>query len=322
MRLAIFGKQISMMAAALFVLSVAASAALLAYFGTVTTTATVQQSVLLDGEAMPNSQFTRSVNPVGGETDCHAHTLKNQASVPFNIQLLTGYTPEGEGITTKYYVDADYEADVDTTTAYDEYGPVDIKVETTATDVVWTFDMIGSRTLQGDGHWAYGLIISLDGVKPAYQIHSNDGSDANFPWGTHLYSTYDNGWHTGTTNTPVSDLAWVSATGDRYIATNPDGIFTVSIKKSELGDEFYWAAWTGQGGFYHPYATGQSGFPAGFTWTNSPDVEEGVNYAEAELKEETTTVPLAALETKGFEACHEFDKYIAPGVYTITTTVQ
>jgi len=293
MRLAIFGKQISMMAAALIVLSVAASAALLAYFGTVTTTATVQQSVLLDGEAMPNSQFTRSVNPVGGETDCHAHTLKNQASVPFNIQLLTGYTPEGEGITTKYYV-----------------------------DVVWTFDMIGSRTLQGDGHGAYGLIISLDGVKPAYQIHSNDGSDANFPWGTHLYSTYDNGWHTGTTNTPVSDLAWVSATGDRYIATNPDGIFTVSIKKSELGDEFYWAAWTGQGGFYHPYATGQSGFPAGFTWTNSPDVEEGVNYAEAELKEETTTVPLAALETKGFEACHEFDKYIAPGVYTITTTVQ
>jgi len=146
-----------------------------------------------------------------------------------------------------------------------DYYSVNFTVTDDGPTVTWTFDMIGDKVLEGNGHWGYGLAISLDGEKPAFQIHNNDGTDANYTWGTHLYSPYLNGWQSGTTNTPVSELDWVTCTGDRDIADNPNGVFTVTIDKAELGLEFYWAIWFGVGGFYNPN-NGYSSYPDGFMW--------------------------------------------------------
>jgi hypothetical protein len=125
--------------------------------------------------------------------------------------------------------------------------------------------MTGNKTLVGDGHWGYGLAISLDGAEPAFQIHNNDGTDAGYAWGTHLYSPYLSGWVSGTNNTLVSELDWVTCTGARDIGDNPDGVFTVTIDKAELGLEFYWAIWFGVGGFWNPN-NGYSSYPNGFIW--------------------------------------------------------
>lgn len=133
--------------------------------------------------------------------------------------------------------------------------PTDITIDLVGDSVMWTIDIDMALAPIGNGHIGYGLVISLDGVHPAFQIHGNDGTDANYAWGTHLYSAYVDGWHTGDTNTPVSDLGWVEATGERYIvdghydddhmsvdsAGNPDGIFTIAIDKANLAPEFYWA---------------------------------------------------------------------------------
>ena len=145
------------------------------------------------------------------------------------------------------------------------YYPVDFTVTDDGPTVTWTFDMIGGKALVGDGHWGYGLAISLDGLEPAFQIHNNDGSDSTYAWGTHLYSPYDDGWVSGTTNTLVSELSWVTCTGKRDITDNPSGVFTVTIDKAELGPEFYWAIWFGVGGFWSPN-TGYSSYPEDFIW--------------------------------------------------------
>jgi len=145
------------------------------------------------------------------------------------------------------------------------YYPVDFTVTDDGPTVTWTFDTVGEKDLVGDGHWGYGLAISLDGEKPVFQIHNNDGTIGEFPYGTHLYSPYLDGWVSGTTNTLVSELDWVTCTGDRDIVNNTDGIFTVTIDKDELGLEFYWAIWFGVGGFYNPN-NGYSSYPEGFMW--------------------------------------------------------
>jgi len=105
----------------------------------------------------------------------------------------------------------------------------------------------------------YALVIDLDcDGKPDFQVHNNDGTCSAFPDGTHLYSPWDpalggyNGWHTSDEawNTPVADIDWISASGDRYHDNNPTGVFTVTIDKCRLVPGFYWAVHFGAGGFW------------------------------------------------------------------------
>jgi hypothetical protein len=131
----------------------------------------------------------------------------------------------------------------------------------------WILQMLGNSTpWVGDGHWGIDLVISFDGITPAYKIHNNDGWNAAWPWGTWLYSPWVDGigFDPATTKT-VSSLTWVHCTGDRYVTTNPGGWFTITIDKGKLGFQFYYAIWVGVGGFYLPN-TGYSSYPKGFDW--------------------------------------------------------
>ena len=141
-----------------------------------------------------------------------------------------------------------------TSETYNFYKPnginVSITVESTDCQITWTFDFPIDAD-PGNGNMGYGLVISTNGVNPDFQVHNNDGTDGTYPWGTHLYSEYDNGWHTGDTNTPVSDLDWIECTGKRKHDDNAAGIFTVTIDKCKLTKTIYWAAHFGAGGFYN-----------------------------------------------------------------------
>jgi len=162
----------------------------------------------------------------------------------------------------------DYSFD-ETSVTYNAYKPTGIDVDITVEDLgcylKWTFDFPTDGD-SGNGNMGYGLVISLDGVHPKFQVHNNDGTDSSYPWGTHLYSKWGpaetgyNGWHTSNRNTPVSDIGWIEATGTRYKdgkddgtgndpTPNEDGIFTVIIDKNKLKEEIFWAAHFGAGGF-------------------------------------------------------------------------
>lgn len=166
----------------------------------------------------------------------------------------------------------------------------------------WTFDF-PVEEFTGDGNLNVGLIIALDGEGngPAYQIHNNDGTDATYPFGTWLMSPWGPtigdgwfGWHSGDTNTPVTALDWVEASGNRNGHT--DGILQIKIKKSELVGTIHWAASPTVGsGFWDAYDVTMQ-IPTAFDW-GTPLVTMSIpNYIEADISELTVEI----LESEGF----------------------
>jgi len=168
-----------------------------------------------------------------------------------NRETFTTYEP-GWDIVTDYYP-ADVTVDV--------YGDCKTK---------WTFDMIGDKVLVGDGHWGVDVAIFDCTGNPLYKVHNNDGWTALFPVGAWLYSPWVPGvGYDEATTELVSDVAGISATGDRWIAGNPEGIFTVTIE--DLGPKYCYALWIGVGGFWAnpdppPDHNGYSSYPDGFYW--------------------------------------------------------
>jgi hypothetical protein len=323
-KLGMFGKSVPLVAILVSALLIgSASAAILDYYGRIQTTATVQQSVLVDGYDY-STLITDEFDVSGGCCECRSHYLENTACVSVDVMFDTDITPEPEGdeIFVGYFNPLGYAFEGTSYEIVGDYYPVDITVEDGDCEVTWTFDMIGDKELTeqdltSDGHWGYGLAISLDGTEAAFQIHNNDGTDESYPWGTHLWSPYyDGSWHSGDENVPVEDLDWVTCTGERYIEDNPEGIFTVTISKCMLGEEFCWAVWFGVGGFWT--VGGYSSYPDGFMWQGDvDDVYECCGLME-ELDEYVTLLPDERLD---FVICYCFAPEIMPGSFVITTTV-
>jgi len=97
-----FGKSIPVIAIILMVLTAGiAGAALLNYYGKITGTVDVAQSVLVDGKNYTQETVYNNTI-VAGSSVISAHTLKNRAEVPATVRLNTTYSPDGEGITTTY----------------------------------------------------------------------------------------------------------------------------------------------------------------------------------------------------------------------------
>jgi hypothetical protein len=345
-KISIFGRMVPVWLLVTLVASVPASAALLTYYGVITTTATVEQSILLDGMTCtgPNGGGCTSTadeipeEAPGGEKFCFKHTLKNQMSIDGEVNLEEECMPDCDGITTTCLESADYSFGPEQAETYNNYKEGGVPVEITVEDdgechVVWTFDF-GVDDDPSDGHMAYGLVISTDGVHPAFQVHDNDGTDSSYPWGTHLYSEWGpegtgyNGWHTGDTNTPVSGIDWIEATGTRYMnggddgtgndpTANPEAIFTVAIDKCKLGvEDIYWAAHFSAGGFSN-YG-GLAKYPE--TWSQWSGDSAGTELAHI-ANECSDPFSIASGATEEFCLCYEFAENIMPGTYTITTNV-
>jgi hypothetical protein len=78
------------------------SGALLTFYGSVQTTATVSQSVLLDGNDYTQTIY-HDFETTGGCTECFIHNLENKACVDAVVDFETTITPDDEGITVDYY---------------------------------------------------------------------------------------------------------------------------------------------------------------------------------------------------------------------------
>jgi len=190
--------------------------------------------------------------------------------------------------------------------------PVSIDVNDGEGQVTWTIDFPMEPPYdqsEGNGILAVGLVIALDGNGngPAFQIHNNDGTTTDYPHGMWLYSPWGPtindgwmGWHSGDTNTPVTDLDWVSCTGDRWHENNPDGLFTITIDKCELVGDIHWALNLAIGGGFTTYAYEQMSCPAGnfdyFDWATPLVTMLIPNYEAASISTLIKEIP----ESDGF----------------------
>lgn len=323
-----FGKSVPLLAIVVIsVLTMGVFGALLTQYGTVVTTATMEQSVLFDGEF---TSVTDAFPGIGGRTYCNPYTLENRGHKEAPISFTAVGDPDLVGITVSYLKPVEYTALVTTTGDYVGY----VTVEDLGEYIKWTIDVIGDRIptevdLASGGGFEYGLVISYDGIDPAFQVHGNGGTDALYPSGTHLYSEWVagegwKGWLSGwngvppytANNIPVDQIDWIEATGDKYISTNTEGIYTISIKRCYLGETFSWAVTHATcGGFGGNLNYGFSA-TTGFDW--DPAV---IAYESAEIAEDISGYTLAMLETLDFYIVYDFDIALDPDVYTITSTV-
>jgi len=87
-----FGRSIPAVAIALIAIAALASAGLLSYYGMITGTATVSQSVKVDGKDVKTGSLTITYDASGvaGSTKVDGpHTLRNDAEVPATVKLVT-----------------------------------------------------------------------------------------------------------------------------------------------------------------------------------------------------------------------------------------
>lgn len=106
-----FGKKISVVLLALLVIGVVGvSAALLTYFGKITTTVDVEQAVTLDGIDCSSNECSQALAAAGGETiTTNEYTAESQTSVDIPISIVSVYANESgeqdggvESIITSY----------------------------------------------------------------------------------------------------------------------------------------------------------------------------------------------------------------------------
>lgn len=300
----------------------AASAAVLTYYGRIRVTVDVKQSILVDD--MDYTQIIDDVIPEaapGGETFCFKHWLHNYASVPASVVLETAYSPAlvANEIVTTYWVPIKFE---ETVTIVPPPGsiPAVITVEDVDCSIKWTVDMDEIHGPFANGHAAVGLVIGL-GDEILYQVHSNDGTCAAYPWGTWLYSPYDQtgggwyGWHTSEAdwNTPVTEIDGITCTGERDLVNNPTLTFTITISKRLLScGEFKWAmALMGD--------TSDTYTPSAYQWSDLDTTNFHTAVVGTQIVGPLTLLPCKRVD---FIVCYSFDFNIVPGTYYITTTVK
>jgi len=291
-RVRLFGKMIPVFVLVLLAIGTA-SAALLAVFGTITTTVNVKQSILLDGGdyLQANGDTIPEAAP-GGETFCFTHDLTNQMSITGQVNLATVYSPDGDGITTTYMEDVDY-AYSETWTAN---GDVLVTVEDTGDGFLeWVYTAVTpvtsgrlKMTVEIDNPTGFGVTTFDDG--------SHDGWYYYDTAGVVRISDYD-----GTNKIAGYDSVETSVTADSM---------TVRINKDNLPNTFMWQ--------------GFANFHLASNWieldtTGSPWVPTGSATIRQAL---SNPVELLSGQVKYFNVCHAFAINIQPDTYTITTTVE
>lgn len=188
----------------------------------------------------------------------------------------------------------------------------DITVEDLGDSILWTMYAPTEYTGFGEGIGSGGQVtwsLSIGvGDEILYQVHSNDGTDASYPWGTYLYSEYDNGWHTGDTNTPVTEIEGIDTTGT-YLSVDCEGVYTIQINKELLDSkEFKWTV-------NIPYE-GYKSLPSAFSWGDT----DTTNFFTATIMEELTTFTVPAGGSVVLTPVYTIAPYVT-GEYTITTKV-
>ncbi len=283
-------KIIYMIMAALFV--VAASAALLTAFGTITLNASVDQAVLVDGG--DNSQINEDdLNVVAGAMECYTHTLENQAEVPVGIELVSS---DIEGIAVSY------EKTYSTWT----------KDETDFSKQDYLFDM--TVTNNPDGSLTI-TIVDADNLAASYPAGTISVFDAD---GNAMYMIGYNTERTGLIDTVYKEYSgsWGSAQEApvEFTMSRDSDSFTVVIPDARIAEDDKLAFNVERIGYSSAV---NARYPTNWGWQGFfPDAVERVE--SENMASSFMMTPSQYLE---FNICYLFAVNIQGGDYTVVTDV-
>ena len=271
-----------------------ASAGLLSYYGKVTTTANVSQSIFVDGNDY-TTPVTDDFAVTGGCTVCVDHKISNVACIDGTVSLDTTITGPGgpSGVTVTYMDSVRLEnKDVDW----------DIIIDNTYADI--TFELVGEE-------FVYELdVVGMDTNTEYVFIYRADEEDR-----------FTN-WH------------GVGSIAIKYFTTDDDGNYFISTSKelnTNLPRETDWnnappADYEAE----YLHKTGAKLWIVTATdWDSTNWIMSGWDASEYLFETEliryfdntADELVIPAGEFIDFMICHEFAINIIPGIYIITTTV-
>jgi len=345
-----FGKSIPVIAVVLMLLTTGiAGAALLNYYGTITGTVVVKQSVLLDGKDYW-TPITYSGDIVGASTIVSAHTLRNQAEVPATVKLVTSHSatdPSGNGmnsngVTTTYWKAPDTSGmvidGVVSDGEWDEAVSIDVvdnmgtvKVLATTDYLYVLFDLVDSNDARTD----YEFEVGNDQI--SINVNPTDGGSWGFPYDlifeTSALSVEDGGHHMLPWNPKVNSGTSSDGWATRWFPNDAQENLPSDLKSATIyssgqritewkiplatiglspGDTLKvgGAIDVGDGSSYV--------YPIGLDWS---DANTYVDLRIGTVIPEDTSFILQPKETLNFVIVTDFAE-ILPGTYTVTTTVK
>jgi len=283
-------KVVYILMAALLV--VAASAALLTAFGTITLNADVDQAVLVDGG--DNTQINEDdLEIIAGSMECYPHDLENQAEVPVGIELVSS---DIAGIAVSY------EKTYSTWTKDEQ----DFSKQEYEFDMTVVNNPDGSLTItvvDEDGNGASypgGTVTVFDEFGNAlYNLGYNTERTGQIDT---IYKEYSGGW--GAAQQAPVDFT-LSRDGDSLSITIPDsrigedGRLAFNVERIGVGSSV------------------NARYPTNWGWQGSfPDAVERV---ESEIM--GSTFVMTPSEFLEFNICYAFAVNIQPGDYSVVTNV-
>ena len=295
------------------------SAALLSYFGQITTTADVEQSILLDGQAWDASiSHTIPEASPGGEEFCYKHTLENRMSINGSVNLETS---DIIGIDTNAY-------DIPETTTLQLCSK-----DTTS----WQCNPDMSATLifkTSNPEFDYELSYSglSDGVEYAIIYYADKAKRFNY-WGgdnpgevIDTFTADSTGNHTNSVDIGMN----LPANPDWNINPNPDycdynnnfddyvhcrGAKIWIVPTSDLTSGDLPVAWNPSSYLFETDLV--------MYFDCNEQTEDDISRLASYYKgsELSKPITIASGDIKNFLLCYDFDPLIAPNVYSIVTTV-
>jgi len=276
----------------------AVSAGILTYYGRIESDVTVSQSVFLDDKSY-TPPIEEDFGAVGGDVICKYHWLRNTASVPVAVNLVSWGAPEG--VTVKYYA-------MGTSTTWHVVPtnvPFDyVEAYITKTDKAASVEFKVEIVPNSD-HYGMGIAISTSLSTIGFQVWYKEYDAGDRVW---HYQEYGTGWGTK----PEEHLPYlgITATGD-YTGK----VFTVDIPIGLLGGcgaKYYFAIQ------FRTLLLGT--YPVGLNLWAQTDAS---SFAAATVGTiPTMPITLEPGEVLPFYICYKFDPAIAPGTFTIYTEVQ
>ncbi len=330
-------------AALLTIFAVTASATLLQYYGRITGTVNVKQSVVFS-DGTTEKTYSFEGDAVAGDTYMDTFRIKNRANVPATVKFVdtVNGANEVDGITTKYYKLAEQtyvieegkenyngpEVDLDDPDdAYDTLGNINLRISYEDSKVVFTIttptDLIGSTPETYSGSVAFIFDADADGATDWQVLYEPGSGNFNFDgnWG------YEEALESGANPTPRTFIDATTVSGLEVARDGDNFIVKVDFDKlGGLGSEYrfgfyisvlteYWGGIPGGAGqvmiFFPSYDYFDWADTRGYeTFTVGTEIQEG----------ETFTI--GAGETVTFVIVNEFDIALRPATYTITTYLE
>jgi hypothetical protein len=276
-----------------------ASAGILSHYNTITTTASISQSILVDGKDV-NTPITDSFATTGGCTVCKPHWIKNNACIDGTVSLSTVITsPQGPAGVIVTYMDSVHLENKDPST--------------------WA--ILGNDNMEAD------VTFGLVGEKFAYTLEAT-GLQPSVKYVLIYYADQQNRFVNWGGNNPGALLGTFTADSTGAISYSYSLDIGMDMPHADDWNNAPPADYVAKDGYNHktgakiwlvPLTSYDTATKKLIGWNPTTYLFETELIRYFDNTNNEITIPSG--EYIDFKICHDFDIAITPGTYTITTTV-